>query len=146
MKCQPPASEQVSQLLKVFRAILVFFSRKCSFNFCKGYVLLYSVSYSANSLNCVRVLEPNDKNLVSRITWALQRFATPTLKTVKRLYEFQREFWNTNISHFCCLSPFLMQTIPHSKKRVFVFYLRTAIYLSFENFPLFYTLFFGWHC
>ena len=92
----------------------------------------------------LELLETSDKNLVSRIKRALWRFATPTLKTVKRLHEMQREFWNTIISYFCCLSPVLMQTIPHSIK-FFVFCLRTAIYLPFENFPLFYTLFFVRH-
>jgi hypothetical protein len=54
LKCQPPASEQVLQLLEFFLAISVFFPN-ISFNFSKGCVLLFSVSYSADFLNCVTV-------------------------------------------------------------------------------------------
>lgn len=137
LKCQPPASEQVSQLLEVFLAISVFFFRKFPSIFAKD---TYSCTLSLTRLISwivFHLLEPNDKNLVSRITRALWRFATPTLKPVKLLNELQRQFWNTNISYFRFLSLVSMQTIPHSIKQVFVFRFRSAINLSFENIPLF---------
>lgn len=137
-----PASSfwTASLFLKVIRAILAFF-------FPIKFPSIFAMDMYYHTLSLImliswkvlHLLEPSDKNWVSRITRALWRFATPTLKTVKRLHELQCVNSGTPLSLFMLFKSRL--NVNHTSfDKLFVFCLRTAIYRSFENFPLSYTL------